>query len=126
MLTTKTAINWLASLGFKLSNFDQEILKNRGFYQTFTLTRTDLSCDLYIRCKDGMIQFIDIVFFDEQTTDHDWDLYSCVLQESLSEQESLDLIGKRLILSIKSYIEALKERVNQDLKDEDKLSSAVS
>lgn len=112
VLTLTKAVNELIQLNLHLYFYEQNEVVDSGrkvLYQRFCFDfGHEDDFDVVVSVFGNQIQFID--FIDMTSEDSDTiTLYSCVLQEKLSEDEAVKLITEKFFVALECYYENKKE-----------------
>lgn len=114
MLSTTKAVNGLIQLNLHLYFLEQSEVLDGGrkvIYQrlSFDFGHED-DFDVVVSIIDNQIQFIDFVDMTHEDICTNA-LYSCVLQEKLSEDEAIKLITEKFFAALAYYYENKKDEL---------------
>ena len=112
MLSLTKAVNGLIQLNLHLYFYEQNEVMDNGrkvLYQRFSFDfGHEDDFDVIVSVFDNQIQFIDFVDMTNEDSNTNA-LYSCVLQEKLSEGEAVKLITEKFYSALEDYFENKKE-----------------
>lgn len=112
MLSLTKAVNGLIQLNLHLYFYEQNEVMDNGrkvLYQRFSFDfGHEDDFDVIVSVFDNQIQFIDFVDMTNEDSNTNT-LYSCVLQEKLSEDKAVKLITEKFFVALECYYENKKE-----------------
>lgn len=111
VLTLTKAVNELIQLNLHLYFFedgDYTLDGKKSRFQRFTFEQSkDGDFDVVLSAADGKVQFVDFVNLKREGDTHA--LYSCVMQENMSEEEACKFIRHQFYSMLQCFYADLEE-----------------